>query len=99
MSHEIGRILILKISPRVRFRASGGIFSGCTYPSEKYDFVNWDDDDLPIYGKIKVMFQSPPTSFGVFMVGTVSRPPPSIQRQVTDMKEEICFTNLSTFDS
>ena len=28
------------------------------YPSEKYD-VNWDDD-IP-NGKIKVMFQSPPT--------------------------------------
>jgi len=24
-----------------------------TYPSEKYDFVSWDYDFFPIYGKIK----------------------------------------------
>ena len=29
-----------------------------THPSEKYDFVNWDDDRNPIYGKIKLMFQT-----------------------------------------
>ena len=28
-----------------------------TYPSEKYDFVNWDDD-IPNIWKIKVMFQT-----------------------------------------
>ena len=26
-------------------------------PSEKYEFVNWDDNRNPIYGKIKFMFQ------------------------------------------
>ena len=31
-------------------------------PSEKYEFVNWDDCSQYM-GKIKVMFQSPPTSF------------------------------------
>ena len=25
------------------------------HPSEKYEFVNWDDDSNPIYGKIKLM--------------------------------------------
>ena len=34
-----------------------------TYPSEKYEFVSWDDSSQP-YGKIKAMFQSPPTSNG-----------------------------------
>ena len=29
-----------------------------TYPSEKYEFVNWDDDIPNISGKIKVMFQT-----------------------------------------
>ena len=29
-----------------------------TYPSEKYEFVSWDDDIPNIYGKIKVMFQT-----------------------------------------
>ena len=28
------------------------------YPSEKYDFVNWDDGYSQLNGKIKVMFQS-----------------------------------------
>ena len=32
-----------------------------SHPSEIYEFVNWDDD-IPKYGKIKVMFKSPPTS-------------------------------------
>ena len=27
-----------------------------TYPSEKYEFVSWDDEDLPIYAKN--MFQT-----------------------------------------
>ena len=27
-------------------------------PSEKYEFVNWDDNRNPIYGKIKFMFQT-----------------------------------------
>ena len=31
-----------------------------TYPSEKYEFVNWDDDSQ-LNGKLKSMFQSPPT--------------------------------------
>ena len=30
------------------------------YPSEKYEFVTWDDDIPKSYGKLKVMFQSPP---------------------------------------
>ena len=38
-----------------------------TYPSEKYDFVNWNDYLFPIYGKIN-MFQSPPTSTPIFQV-------------------------------
>ena len=33
-------------------------------PFQKYEFVNWDDDIPIIYGKIKSMFQSPPTSNG-----------------------------------
>ena len=28
------------------------------HPSEKYEFVNWDDDSNPIYGKLKLMFQT-----------------------------------------
>jgi hypothetical protein len=28
------------------------------YPSEKYDFVSWDDEIPNIYGKIKAMFQT-----------------------------------------
>ena len=28
------------------------------HPSEKYDFVNWDDDIPNINGKIKLMFQT-----------------------------------------
>ena len=38
------------------------ILVGGSNPSEKYEFVNWDDDIPNINGKIKVMFQSPPTS-------------------------------------
>jgi hypothetical protein len=34
------------------------------YPSEKYDFVSWDDFSIP-YGKIKFMFQSPPTRYHI----------------------------------
>jgi hypothetical protein len=30
-----------------------------TYPSEKYEFVSWDDDIPNIYGTIKFMFQTP----------------------------------------
>ena len=35
-----------------------------TYPSEKYEFVNWDDEipnlsqSMIIYGKMKVMFRT-----------------------------------------
>jgi len=29
-----------------------------TYPSEKYDFVSWDDEIPNINGKIKFMFQT-----------------------------------------
>ena len=34
-----------------------------TYPSEKYDFVSWDDDNPNVYGKTSKIpwFQSPPT--------------------------------------
>ena len=32
------------------------------YPSEKYEFVNWDDDIPNINGKIKLMATKPPTS-------------------------------------
>ena len=35
-------------------------------PSEKYEFVSWNDDIPNDDGKIKVMFQSPPTSWLVF---------------------------------
>ena len=38
---------------------------GAAYPSEKYEFVNWDDDMPNSRGKIKVMFHSPPTSHGL----------------------------------
>ena len=31
------------------------------YPSEKYEFVSWDDDIPNIWKFIKKMFQSPPT--------------------------------------
>ena len=31
---------------------------GATYPSEKYEKVNWDDDIPNKNGKIKVMFQT-----------------------------------------
>ena len=44
---------------------------GGFHPSEKYEFVNWDDDIPNEYGKIKVMFQSPPASYGW------SHPPPN----------------------
>ena len=33
-----------------------------TYPSEKYEFVNWDDDIPNRWKHISAMFQSPPTS-------------------------------------
>ena len=33
----------------------------CLNASETYESVNWDDDTPNISGKIKVMFQSPPT--------------------------------------
>ena len=32
------------------------------HPSEKYEFVNWDDEIPKISGKIKVMATKPPTS-------------------------------------
>ena len=28
------------------------VVGGITYPSQKYDFVSWDDE-IPIYGKLK----------------------------------------------
>ena len=31
------------------------------HPSEKYEFVNWDDECNPIYGKIKFMATKPPS--------------------------------------
>ena len=34
------------------------------HPSEKYEFVSWDDDSNPIYGKIKFMATKPPTRYG-----------------------------------
>ena len=34
-----------------------------TYTSEKYEFVNWDDDIPNIWKKNQVMFQSPPTRY------------------------------------
>ena len=34
-------------------------------PSEKYDFVNWDDEIPNISGKIKNGNQSPPTSYSI----------------------------------
>ena len=38
------------------------LVGGCLHPSEKYEFVNWDDNRNPIYGKIKLMATKPPTS-------------------------------------
>ena len=35
---------------------------GQGHPSEKYDFVNWDDDIPNINGKIKLMATKPPTN-------------------------------------
>ena len=37
---------------------------GQGHPSEKYEFVNWDDDISNISGKIKLMATKPPTSIG-----------------------------------
>ena len=34
---------------------------GATYPSEKYDFVSWDDEIPTIWKNNPVMFQSPPS--------------------------------------
>ena len=34
-----------------------------TYPSEKYEFVSWDYEIPNIWKVIKLMFQSPPTSY------------------------------------
>ena len=44
----------------------GWLVGSWAYPSEKYQFVNWDDDIPKSYGKIKVMFQSPPIRWGWF---------------------------------
>ena len=58
-----------------------------TYPSEKYDFVNWDDIPFPTtYGKIKVMFQSPPTRHNPIISHYIPLYPiknPSISHQIT----------------
>ena len=37
-----------------------------THPSEKYEFVNWDDEIPNISGKIKLMATKPPTRFQDF---------------------------------
>ena len=39
-------------------------------PSEKYEFVNWDDYSQ-LNGKIKAMFQSPPTSYPQITVWSI----------------------------
>ena len=41
---------------------------GQVHPSEKYEFVNWDDDIPNFSGKIKLMATKPPTRYG-FMKG------------------------------
>ena len=38
-----------------------------TYPSEKYEFVNWDEDIPNIWKNKPVMFQSPPTTDGYWI--------------------------------
>ena len=38
---------------------------GALKPSEKYEFVKWDDDIPKKKGKIKVMFQSAPTRYAM----------------------------------
>ena len=39
------------------------------HPSEKYEFVSWDDDRNPIYAKIKLMATKPPTRLCPPLVG------------------------------
>ena len=51
-----------------------GILVGQGHPSEKYDFVNWDDDIPNISGKIKLMATKPPTSI-VLTTWTANSPP------------------------
>ena len=34
-------------------------------PSEKYEFVSWDDEIPNIWKVIKAMFQSPPTRYTI----------------------------------
>ena len=44
-----------------------------TYPSEKYEFVNWDDDIPIYYGKIKKC-SKPPTSIYIYIHTPDSHP-------------------------
>ena len=39
-----------------------------TYPSEKYEFVNWDDDIFNIWEDNPVMFQSPPIRLYIYIL-------------------------------
>ena len=38
---------------------NNNLVGGMTYPSEKYDFVSWDDDIPNMMGKIIQMFHVP----------------------------------------
>ena len=51
----------LGLEPRMKNHSNPlvGVFF---HPSEKYDFVNWDDEFPNIHGKIKFMATKPPTS-------------------------------------
>ena len=84
MSHELGRILILNTSPKDRR-------CWCRY------FV------ILVWGWLDVQMGQRTTTVSLIAGSSQTmfhhRTSPQIQRHVTDMKEEICFTNLSTFDS
>ena len=54
--------------------ANSSLVGGYTYPSEKYDFVNWDDEIPNQHGKIKVMFQSPQSSLCCLQFFTIRKP-------------------------
>ena len=49
-----------------KYRGNKNMLSGWwyTYPSEKYEFVSWDDDIPKIWKVIKFHGSKPPTSYG-----------------------------------
>ena len=57
-SYLAGLPILESFKTWVCLKITGWWFS---HPSKKYDFVNWDDDSNPIYGKIKKMATKPPT--------------------------------------